>query len=65
MDRDCEFLLRVRPKNDQDTIENTVMKCSLTGGVCFCESFPLMCTRRTWALAYEKRHGAPIKVEGR
>jgi hypothetical protein len=61
MSAECVFIIHVRRKPEM-TLE---VKCSLTGGICYCESFPLMCTRRTWGLAYEKRHGAPIKVEGR
>jgi hypothetical protein len=46
--RDCEFIIRER--------------CSLTGRGCFCEpDLYLTCTRREFALDYDKRHqGQPI-----
>jgi hypothetical protein len=41
--RDCEFRIRER--------------CSLTGRGCFCEpTLYLVCTRREFALDYERRH---------
>jgi len=60
MTGDCEFLVRIRQKPEL----NLKIECSLTGTLCFCEGLPLMCTRRTWALEYEKRHGKKIKVNG-
>jgi hypothetical protein len=52
MTRDCEFLMRVRAKPDMFQ----VIRCSLTGRACFCEGYPLNCTRRTFALAYIVEH---------
>jgi len=52
MSGDCEYLVRTRRKPDLED----VVKCSLTGKVCFCEGVsPLMCTRRTFALDYEAK----------
>jgi hypothetical protein len=54
MQRDCEFRIQE--------------KCTLTGRGCFCESDTyLTCTRREFALDYEKRHqgqhiGSKIKL---
>jgi len=47
----CEYLVRVRTKPDL----NLVVKCSLTGGVCFCEVDHFQCTRRTFALIYQTK----------
>jgi hypothetical protein len=50
MTGDCEYLLRSRKPDRED-----VVKCSLTGNVCFCGVEPLMCTRRTFALDCEAK----------
>jgi hypothetical protein len=53
----CEFFVSSFRKPDQVLVE----KCSLTGKTCFCEGVTyLTCTRRTWALAYDKRHSTPV-----
>ena len=54
---ECEFFVKSWSKQDRALIE----RCSLTGRQCFCEGVtPLMCTRRTFALDYEKRHQCHI-----
>jgi len=61
MTGDCEFILRIRPKSGREHDEGpqaVEVHCTLTGRPCFCESFPLTCTRRTWALAYVAKQGA-------
>lgn len=65
---DCEYVIRVRHKSGSDELRDVGLaevKCTLTGNVCFCENSPKMCTRRTWALAYEqKRQGEAAKSPG-
>lgn len=66
MPRDCEFVVRVRPKTGREYTEGpqpVVILCSLTGRVCFCEEVPLTCTRRTWAMAYAAKHGEPPELK--
>jgi len=56
MTGDCEYVLRVRLKPDL----KLVVRCSLTGGVCFCEGVSReLCTRRTYTLSYETKHPRP------
>ena len=68
MSTDCEFLVRVRPKTGNEHTEGPqpiVELCSLTGRTCFCPSMPLMCTRRTWALEYDKKQQQRIQAGAR
>lgn len=55
MSGDCEYLVRTLSKVSLPP--QTVIRCSLTRKCCFCEGRSShLCTRRTFALDYEKRH---------
>ena len=61
MTEDCEFLLRLHsklqyPGFDAGEANVIVVRCSLTGRVCFAEGVsPKLCTRRTFALDYVQK----------
>jgi hypothetical protein len=57
---ECEYFVKSWRKPDQILVE----RCSLTGRGCFCEGVTyLTCTRRTFALDYDKRHPKRLFVD--
>lgn len=62
MTGDCEYILRVRPKHivshKVTRLGELQVKCTLTGRTCLLDGVSRdLCTRRTFALAYETRRG--------
>jgi hypothetical protein len=60
---DCEFFVKSWRKltHQPDGGSELAERCSLTGKGCFCEGVAyLTCTRRTFALDYERRHQSHI-----
>lgn len=60
---ECEFFVKSWRKlmHIPDGRSELVERCSLTGKGCFCEgTVYLTCTRRTFALEYERKHQPPI-----
>jgi hypothetical protein len=52
---ECEFFVKSWRKPDH--VQHVLVEsCSLTGKACFCESLYTTCTRRTFALEYDRRH---------